>query len=49
MRDEIFESFPYGIIKIDSANKIQRMNYYAKQLTHALDEESLAMLLDFKA
>lgn len=48
MRDEIFESFPYGIIKIDSANKIQRMNYYAKQLTHALDEESLAMLLDLR-
>ncbi len=48
MRDELFESFPFGIIRIDSANKIQRMNYYAKQLTHALDQESLETLLTLK-
>ncbi|WP_019849796.1 sigma-54-dependent Fis family transcriptional regulator [Desulfitobacterium sp. PCE1] len=48
MRDELFESFPFGIIRIDSDNKIQRMNYYAKQLTHALDHESLEMLLSLK-
>lgn len=48
MRDELFESFPFGIIRIDENDKIQRINYFAKQLIHTLDTQSLEMLLTLK-
>ncbi|MGE4272291.1 MAG: sigma 54-interacting transcriptional regulator [Desulfitobacterium sp.] len=48
MRDELFEAFPFGIIRIDENDTIQRINYFAKQLIHTLDPESLEMLLTLK-
>lgn len=48
MRDELIESFPFGIIRINENEQIERINYFAKQLIHTLDSESLEMLLALK-
>lgn len=45
MRNELFEAFPYGMIRINQSGTIDRINRFAQQVIQTLDPESLEMLL----
>jgi c-di-AMP phosphodiesterase-like protein len=45
MRDELFEAFPFGIIRLNKDGQIQRINSFARQLIQTLDAETSEWLL----
>jgi DNA-binding NtrC family response regulator len=45
MREELFESFPFGIVRLNSKGEITRINHFAKTIIQTIDSESLEMLL----
>ncbi len=45
MREELFEAFPFGIIRVNQSCQIERINHIAQKLIKTLDSEALESLL----
>lgn len=45
MKEALFESFPFGVIRLNNHGQIERINHFAKQLIQTLDSETLESLL----
>lgn len=45
MREELFEAFPFGIIRVNQGSQIERINHIAQKLIETLDSKALEFLL----